>query len=206
MELKEILERQMEVKNYKNGKPCDFHKLLKKADSGNVKAMFDAVRTINYNGLAGEDPDDEMLQRQLTYIRKLTKLKRYKYRCIFMGDAYAKGTGVKKDIKKAIKWYKKAAKAGTKFGNECIGMIYFNGDEVPADYEKAYAYFTRDEGKKSFCTRYALGEMYRQGLYVEQDTQTAWDYYTGIVTDRSPYYELDDYYWRACYRLGSLYL
>ena len=85
-------------------------------------------------------------------------------------------------------------------------MIYFNGTEVPADYEKAYAYFTKDDGKKSFCTRYALGEMYRQGLYVEQDVQKAWDYYTGIATDRSPYYELDDYYWRACYRLGSLYL
>ena len=206
MELKEILEQQVEVKNYKNDKPCDFRKLLKRADSGNVKAMYDAVQTINYNGLAGEDPDDEMLQRQLAYIKKLTKIKRYKYMCIFMGDAYAKGTGVKKDIKKAIRWYKKAAKAGIKFGNECIGMIYFNGTEVPADYEKAYAYFTKDDGNKSFCTRYALGEMYRQGLYVEQDAQKAWDYYTGIATDRSPYYELDDYYWRACYRLGSLYL
>ncbi len=36
MELKEILEQQTEVKNYKNDKPCDFRKLLKRADSGNV--------------------------------------------------------------------------------------------------------------------------------------------------------------------------
>ena len=44
MELKEILEQQTEVKNYKNDKPCDFRKLLKRADSGNVKAMYDAVQ------------------------------------------------------------------------------------------------------------------------------------------------------------------
>ena len=112
MKLKEILEQQAEVKNYKNNKPCDFRKLLKRADSGNVKAMYDAVQTINYNGLAGEDPDDEMLQRQLTYIKKLAKIKRYKYMCIFMGDAYAKGTGVQKDIKKAIHWYKKQPRRG----------------------------------------------------------------------------------------------
>ena len=51
MKLKEILEQQAEVKNYKNDRPCDFRKLLKRADSGNVKAMYDAVQTINYNGL-----------------------------------------------------------------------------------------------------------------------------------------------------------
>ena len=36
MKLKEILEQQMEVKNYKNDRPCDFRKLLKRADSGYV--------------------------------------------------------------------------------------------------------------------------------------------------------------------------
>ena len=36
MKLNEVLEQQAEVKNYKNDRPCDFRKLLKRADSGYV--------------------------------------------------------------------------------------------------------------------------------------------------------------------------
>ena len=205
MELKEIL-KNIEVKNYKNGKTVDFGKLLKKADSGKTKAIYDAIQTIEFNGLVDDTPDDEMAQRILSYWKKLEKMKRYHFMRIFIGDAYARGSGVPADIGKAISWYKKAAKGGTPFGNECIGMVYFNGTGgIPVNYEKAYKYFTKDKCKKSFCTKYSLGEMYRKGLYGEKDKLKAWDFYSSIVTDTHfPGYELDDYYWRACYRLGQL--
>ena len=208
MELKEVLEH-VEVKNYKNGKPCNFLKLLKKADAGSVKAMYDFVRTVFYNELDDDDPEDEIAKRHVLFMKKLSKFKAYKYMCIFIGDAYERGCGVHKDINKAIKWFKKAAKGGVKFGNECIGMIYFNGNGLPADYEKAYKYFTKDNCKKSFCTSYALGEMYRNGWYVEKDLDIAYSYYSDIVYKKTMYDkngnnvdEIDDYYWRACYRVA----
>lgn len=208
MELKEALEK-VEVKNYKNGKPCNILKLLEKADAGSVKAMKDFVETVYYNKLGEDDPEDVIAKRQVHFMKKLSKIKAYKYMCIFVGDAYERGRGVHKDINKTIKWYKKAARGGVKFGNECIGMLYFNGDAVPTDYEKAYKYFTKDSGKKSFNTTYALGEMFRNGWYLEKDLDLAYRCYSDIVYIKTMYdkngnniNEMDDYYWRACYRVA----
>ena len=56
--------------------------------------------------------------------------------------------------------------------------------------------------KKSFRDIYLLAEKYRQGLSVEMDKDKAWDYYRDIVEDANPSRESNDFYWRACYRLG----
>ena len=68
MELNEVLEH-VEVKNYKNGKPCNFRKLLEKADAGHIKAMYDFVRTVQYNNLADDDPEDEIAKRQVRFMK-----------------------------------------------------------------------------------------------------------------------------------------
>ena len=51
MELNEVLEH-ADVKNYKNGKPCNLLKLLEKADAGSVKAMKDFVAAMKKKGEA----------------------------------------------------------------------------------------------------------------------------------------------------------
>lgn len=56
--------------------------------------------------------------------------------------------------------------------------------------------------KKNYRTIYQLAEQYRQGLGVEMDKEKAWDGYREIVDDSRPTRERNDYYWRACYRLG----
>ena len=56
--------------------------------------------------------------------------------------------------------------------------------------------------KKNYRTIYQLAEQYRQGLGVEMDKEKAWDGYREIVDDARPTRERNDYYWRACYRLG----
>ena len=47
--------------------------------------------------------------------------------------------------------------------------------------------------------------MNRQGLYVKMDEVEACRLYTGIANATSHGIESDDYYWRACYRLGVAY-
>lgn len=58
------------------------------------------------------------------------------------------------------------------------------------------------KGDKTYQEIYLLAEKYRQGLSVEKDIEKAWNHYRDIVDDPNPLCETDDYYWRACYRLG----
>ena len=184
------------------GKPYNLFELIKKADAGDYEAMFDVVMAIDIEGMLADDPDGEIAERRLSYLKKLVKVKGYENSLITLATTYENGNGVKQDAKEAIRWYEKAVDTGIPFGNECIGMIYFQGKGIPADYEKAYQYFTKDNVKKSACTTYSLAEMYRQGLYVAKDESEACALYENIVYDDSEFAELDDYYWRACYRLG----
>ncbi|MBE6001595.1 MAG: sel1 repeat family protein [Sarcina sp.] len=187
---------------YRPGEQYNLYQLLKKADEGNLDAMEDVVLLMAAEGYLEDDPDGEIAERHITYLRRLAEAGRAEF-CIMLGDTYLNGTDTPADPEEAMKCFRLAAENGIPFGNECIGMIYYEGKDVPADYEKAYAYFTQDSCKKSFCTRYALGEMYRQGLYVAQSDEKACEFYSSIVNDQMTNPEIDDYYWRACFRLGT---
>ena len=56
--------------------------------------------------------------------------------------------------------------------------------------------------KKKYREIYLMAENYRQGLSVEMNKDKAWNYYRDIVEDPNPSRESNDFYWRACYRLG----
>ena len=99
-----------------------------------------------------------------------------------MADALANGRGVQKNIQKAIEFYEKAAKAGDTFGYECIGEIYYKGEDVPADYEKAHDYFSKAETPSS-NTLFYLGEMFRLGQYYEKSIERANKCYQRLVDD-----------------------
>lgn len=184
---------------YTPGKQYNLYELLQKADDGDLEAMKTVVSVLRAEGYTDDDPDGEISERIVTYLRQLAEAENPD-EYIMLGDAFLKGDGVRKDPQEAIRWYEKAVEDGVGFGNECIGMMYFEGVDVPADYQKAYEYFTKDDNKKSFCTTYALGEMFRRGLYVTKDDSKACEYYASIVEDDGPYPEMDDYYWRACFR------
>ena len=49
---------------------------------------------------------------------------------------------------------------------------------------------------------YTFTDFISQGLYVSQNEAKACSYYEAIVDSDKPYAEIDDYYWRACYRLA----
>ena len=186
---------------YTPGEQYNLYELLQKADEGDAEAMESLVSILPAEGYTDDDTDGEIAERQVRYLRKLAEAGR-SFAYIMLGDACLKGSGTPQNPAEAIRWYEKAAESGIRFGNECIGMIYYEGKDIPCDYQKAYEYFTRDEGKKSFCTAYALGEMFRRGLYVTKDEEKAVMNYASIVNDNAPFPEMDDYYWRACYRLG----
>ena len=174
---------------------------LIKAEEGDMDAKWDLVCYMAFSGIALKDADPEYQDVYYTNLRDLAEAGNTPA-YIMLGDAILEGIGCEQNTEEAIRWYEKAADEGDPFGNELIGEIYFMGKHAPVDYKKAFEFFTRNEGRKSFCTRYHLGEMYRQGLYVEKDPAKACEYYAGIVDDKFKGHELDDYYWRACYRLA----
>lgn len=179
---------------YTPGKKYNLYDLLRRADEGNLDAMEDAVAVLSVEGYTDDDPDGEIAARQVSYLKKLAEAgKPFAY--IMLADAYKNGNGVAMDTVEAIRLYERAVENGIRFGNECIGMIYYEGGGgIPQDFRKAYEYFTRDEGRKSACTYYSLGEMYRKGLYVEKDDMKACEQYGLIVNADGPYPEMDDYY------------
>lgn len=63
--------------DYKSGKPFDFWGLLKRAEAGDTQAMYDVVRTIDYNKLADyNNPEDKMAWIRASYMKILkTKAK-----------------------------------------------------------------------------------------------------------------------------------
>lgn len=184
----------------------DYHQTVEAAKNGDISAMWDLVNYIAVNQAedeSGEQDIDRLYYDTLCDLAAEKEAAAY----IMLGDAVLHGTGCKQNAEEAIRWYEKAAENGHRFGNECIGEMYYFGEYVTQDYKKAYEYYTKDEGRKSFCTLYHLAEMYRQGLYVKKDLATAYRYYSEIVYDgEEKRITIDDYYWRACYRLSRLYV
>lgn len=181
----------------------DFRQTVEDARNGETKAKWNLVNYIavtNAEAYSDEYDIDKLYYDTLCDLAEAKETASY----IMLGDAVLHGKGCEQNTEEAIHWYEKAAENGERFGNECIGQIYYFGKYIGQDYKKAYEYFIKDEDKKSYCTLYFLGEMYRQGLYVEKDLTQAYEYYKEIVYDDEEEMKIsiDEYYWRACYRVA----
>ncbi len=88
--------------------------------------------------------------------------------CGALGDMYNSGlAGVNKDIKKAIKFYKKACDANMYEPCSNLGSIYAKGDNVKKDNKKAIELYNKAcDGKYALgCAN--LGNMYYEGRGVK---------------------------------------
>ena len=54
---------------------------------------------------------------------------------------YFLGEGVEQDFSKAMEWYLRAAKQGSKEAQNSLGFMYFEGKGVSKDLIEAYAWF-----------------------------------------------------------------
>ncbi len=59
-----------------------------------------------------------------------------------------------------------------------LGTLYFAGDSVPQDYQKAYRWFRSAADHGHALAQRSLGTMYRQGLGVPQDALQAYVWYS----------------------------
>ena len=106
-----------------------------------------------------------------------------------VANAYYYGSfGQKENPSEAAKWYEKLAKArGTGLdeimvedAKEHLGFMYFDGEGVDKNYEKAFEWFSKC---KTNGAKGKLGEMYYNGLSVEKDYNKAFELLNTAATN-----------------------
>lgn len=82
----------------------------------------------------------------------------------------------KPDIQEALKWLMLATEQGEGLALLALGQIYYSGEQVRVNYEKAYSFFNQAarHGEKEAWSN--LGLMYANGQYVQADCNKAKEY------------------------------
>jgi TPR repeat protein len=95
----------------------------------------------------------------------------------------------------AIKWFRKAAEKGTRWGQYNLGISYIRGVGVPQDYAEAIKWFQKGADQGDAMSQYCLGGMYEKGLGIPVDQVEAYKWYwlaasQGIREAETAHYQL----------------
>jgi hypothetical protein len=96
---------------------------------------------------------------------------------VFLAAMYAQGSGVPKDDGEAVRWFRKAADAGDRFGMDGLGQVYANGRGVPKDDGEAVRWFQKAADAGNPSGMYHLATMYDKGAGVAKDSGKAIEWY-----------------------------
>jgi TPR repeat protein len=87
-----------------------------------------------------------------------------------LGLAYARGQGIKGDIKLALKWWHAAAEQGNSDSQYNLGIIYATGATgVDQDFKKAKMWWRMAATSGDAMAQYNLGAMYANGVAGQQN-------------------------------------
>ena len=84
------------------------------------------------------------------------------------------------NVSEAINWYTKAAEAGEAEAQYALGMLYVNGNGVPADLVAAANWIEKAAHKDHATSQFQLGVMYCTGKGVPQDFPARRSYGTSL--------------------------
>ena len=90
-----------------------------------------------------------------------------------IGWMYHTGNGVKKNLKTAAEWYRKAADQGHEIAQNNLGVFYENGLIGPADPKKAAIWYEMAANQGYAYAQYNLGMLYAEGRGVKKDIEQA---------------------------------
>ena len=93
----------------------------------------------------------------------------------YLGTLYSDGKAVKRDYRKAIEWYGKAAAKGHGDAEFTLGFLYLSGagegaGAVPADTQLAAKWLKAAAGKGNVAAQSALATIYGEGYGVTRDS------------------------------------
>ena len=141
---------------------------------------------------------EEELEKAFTYLKQAEELGSIAATNT-IGLCYLNGLipSIKKDEKKAIKYFEKAAKEDYVYSYNNLGRIY----EGKQEFKKAYKYYSYAASFEESWVLNKLGNWYREGLYVEKDQRKAYEYYSKAIEvpknilNHWAYYNLAKYFY-----------
>ena len=86
---------------------------------------------------------------------------------------YDAGSGVLKDDKEAVKWYRKSAEQGFADAQNNLGAMYLNGSGVLKDDKEAVKWYRKAAEQGLADAQYNLSVSYGRGIGVTQDLSKA---------------------------------
>ena len=93
------------------------------------------------------------------------------------GLMYANGDGVRKDVRKAVKWYRKAADQGLADAQFNLGVMYANGEGVAKDEAEAVKWYRKAAEQGDAEAQFYLARCYWVGTGVTKDEREAIKWY-----------------------------
>ena len=93
-----------------------------------------------------------------------------------LGKCFLDGTGVERNVEKAVLHFRKAEKAGYFIDPQTqyeVGQRFFNGEEIKTDETEAARWYRKAAEQGHAKAQIALGKCYQDGKGVEQDRDKA---------------------------------
>ncbi len=106
-----------------------------------------------YDGMSSEDEDAEHL--------------------FSIGLRYYNGSGGRRDLSQAAKWFRKAAEQGSAVAQCRLGVMYDNGHGVAKDEAEAVRWYRKAAEQRNARAQFHLGNCYIAGRGVEQNNAEA---------------------------------
>ena len=94
----------------------------------------------------------------------------------YLGKMYDFGEGTKKDLKKAIYWYRQGARQGDPKAMHNLASLYVRGEGVEKDFKKAVELYSQAAEKGLPMAQHNLSVMYADGKGVKQDYAKAFEW------------------------------
>jgi TPR repeat protein len=158
-----------------------FAEIKSKAEGGDAKAQYqlgyyygsDAVAWTN--GALAVDTNSWQLAAE--WYRKAAEVGYAPAQCA-LGDCYAYGHGVPKDVDEALKWYRKSADQGNGAAQFELGLAYYQGTIVSQDLPEAMKWFRKAAEQNDLMqAEEQFGIMFRNGEGVMKDWYEAVKWY-----------------------------
>ncbi len=100
-----------------------------------------------------------------------------------LAQMYDQGTGVRKDLHRALHWFRRAGQAGSVDAQIAVGTAYYLGRGVPRDPRRAAAWYGRAATAGDVGAQYLVASMYASGDGVERDDRVAAYWYRAAAAN-----------------------
>jgi len=145
-----------------------------------IKLIFITLAITVSATWAGDIEDADAAFKRKDYAAALVKYKsavakkeKTMYAQYQIGNFYAEGLGVKKNLIEAINWYKLSAEQGFTYAQFNLGGMYYRGEGIEKNVVQAVYWYKKAAAQGDELAQHSLGIMYAEGQGLVKDMTRA---------------------------------